>query len=71
MYENNTNRCEGKIMNLRQPHVKAILRNKARTKYEYGQKLALSKSDGYIFVERQSWENFNECSTFNELDRKI
>jgi len=39
------------------------LRNKARNKYEYGQKLALSKANGYVFVERQSWENFNECNT--------
>jgi hypothetical protein len=72
MYDNNTNRCEGKIMNLRQPHVRAILRNKSRSKYEYGQKLALSKfcgqnsADGYVFIECQSWENFNECNTLQQ-----
>ena len=66
MYDNNTNRCDGKIMSLRQPHVRAVLRNKARTKYEYGQKLALSKANGWVFVEKQSWENFNECNTLQQ-----
>ena len=66
MYDNNTSRCEGKIMNLRQPHVRAVLRNKARTKYEFGQKLALSKAGGWVFVERQSWDNFNECNTLQQ-----
>ena len=66
MYDNNTNRCEGKIMSLRQPFVRAILRNKAKAKYEYGQKLALAKANGYAFVEHQSWENFNECHTLQQ-----
>jgi hypothetical protein len=66
MYDNKTNRCEGKIMSLRQPHVRAILRNKAGAKYEYGQKLALSNVDGFVFIEKQSWENFNEGSLLIE-----
>ena len=66
MHENKTNRCEGKIMSVRQPYVRAILRNKSRAKYEYGQKLALSKANGYVFVENQSWENFNECNTLEQ-----
>ena len=66
MFDQKTNRCERKIMNLRQPFVRAILRNKAGAKYEYGQKLALSKANGYVFVEHQSWENFNECNTLEQ-----
>jgi hypothetical protein len=66
MFENKTNRCEDKILNLRQPHVRAIIRNKARTKYEYGQKLALSRIDGYVFLEKQSWDNFNEGNTLQQ-----
>ena len=66
MFDNKTNRCDGKIMSLRQPFVRAILRNKARAKYEYGQKLALAKANGYVFVEHQSWENFNECNTLQK-----
>ena len=66
MFVNKTNRCDGKIMSLRQPFVRAILRNKARSKYEYGQKLALAKANGFVFVEHQSWENFNECNTLQQ-----
>ncbi|MDR2670584.1 MAG: IS5 family transposase, partial [Oscillospiraceae bacterium] len=66
MFDNKTNRCSGKVMSLRQPFVRAILRNKARAKYEYGQKLALAKANGFVFVEHQSWENFNECNTLQQ-----
>jgi len=66
MFDGKTNRCEGKIMNLRQPFVRAILRNKVRAKYEYGQKLALAKANGHVFMEHQSWENFNECKTLEQ-----
>jgi hypothetical protein len=66
MFDNKTCRCESKIMSLRQPFVRAILRNKAKAKYEYGQKLALSKANGFVFVEQQSWENFNECNTLQQ-----
>jgi len=63
MFDDKTNRCEDKIMSLRQPHVRAIARNKARAKYEYGQKLALSIVNGFAFIEKQSWDNFNEGGT--------
>jgi len=66
MFDNKTNRCDGKIMSLRQPFVRAILRNKAKAKYEYGQKLALAKANGFVFVEHQSWDNFNECNTLKQ-----
>ena len=78
MFDNATNSCDGKILNLRQPHVRAILRNKAGAKYEYGQKLALSKIcgfeedsglfhfNGYVFIDEQSWNNFNESTTLIE-----
>jgi len=66
MFDNSTNRCEGKIMNLKQPFVRAIKRDKAGAKYEYGQKLALSKANGYAFIECQSWDNFNECNTLQQ-----
>jgi hypothetical protein len=67
MFENNTRSFGGeKILSLRQPFARAILRNKARSKYEYGQKLALSKANGWVFIETQSWSNFNECLTLEQ-----
>jgi hypothetical protein len=67
MFENNTRSFGGdKILSLRQPFVRSILRNKAKAKYEYGQKLALSKANGWVFVDKQSWNNFNECHTLEQ-----
>jgi hypothetical protein len=66
MYDNKTNSCEGKVLSLRQPHVRAILRNKAGAKFEYGQKLALSLVGGFVFIERQEWEPFNEGLTLKQ-----
>ena len=60
MYANQTHQCERRIVSLRQPHVRPIVRGKAGKKVEFGQKMALSVVGGYTFVERQDYENFNE-----------
>jgi len=51
---------EERIVSLRQPHVRCIVRGKARTRYEFGQKLHLSVVNGFTFLEHQSWDNFHE-----------
>jgi hypothetical protein len=60
MAEEGKRRCEDRIVSLRQPHVRCIVRGKARAPYEFGQKLHLSVVKGYTFLEHQSWENFHE-----------
>lgn len=67
MYETKTQSCEDRIVSLHQPHVRTIVRGKARARYEFGQKLHLSVVNGYTFIERQSWDNFNEGSELQEL----
>jgi hypothetical protein len=47
-------------VSLRQPHVRCIVRGKARARYEFGQKLHLSVVNGFTFLEHQSWDNFHE-----------
>ena len=66
MHTNRTHECEKRIVSLRQPHVRPIVRGKAGRRYEFGQKLALSVVKGYTFLERQSFENFNEGVTLIE-----
>jgi len=66
MYTNRTHECEKRIVSLRQPHVRPIVRGKAGGRYEFGQKLALSVVKGYTFLERQSFENFHEGVTLIE-----
>lgn len=60
MNKSNTRSCENRIISLRQPHIRAIVRGKAGKRYEFGQKIALSVINGYTFIEKQSYDNFNE-----------
>ncbi len=60
MYDTHTQKCDDRIINLRQPHVRCIMRGKAGKRYEFGQKLHFAVVDGFTFIEDQKWDNFNE-----------
>jgi hypothetical protein len=62
-YDNPGEPVPDRIVSVKQPHVRPIVRGKARGEVEFGQKLALSVVDGYTFVEKQSWDNFAEGIT--------
>ena len=66
MWQNKTHKCENRIVSLRQPHIRPIVRGKAGAPYEFGQKIALSVVNGYTFIEEQSYENINEGTTLIE-----
>jgi len=65
MLDSRTHTCEDRIVSLRQPHVRPIVRGKAGKRFEFGQKLALSVVNGLTFIERQSFNNFNEGITLS------
>ena len=60
MYENNQQRVDDRIVSLTQPHVRPIIRGKAGKPVEFGAKLSASYYNGYIFLDKISWDNFNE-----------
>ena len=60
MYENRTSRIDDRIVSLSQPHIRPLVRGKAGTPVEFGAKLSASVRDGYVFLDRISWDNFNE-----------
>jgi transposase, IS5 family len=60
MYETKEHRIDHRIVSLSQPHVRPIVRGKAGTPVEFGAKIAASCADGYVFLDRLSWDNFNE-----------
>lgn len=60
MVENNSQRVDDRIVSISQPHVRPIKRGKAGRKTEFGAKLSLSVVDGFSFVDRLSWNNYNE-----------
>ena len=60
MFEAKTHVCENRIVSLQQPHILPINRGKRPVTTEFGQKLHLSTVDGYTFLEKTGWNNFNE-----------
>ena len=60
MVEHNSPRIDDRIVSISQPHVRPIKRGKAGRETEFGAKLSLSVIDGFSFVDRLSWDNFNE-----------
>ncbi len=60
MYETKQHRVDDRIVSLSQPHVRPIVRGKAGTPVEFGAKISVSCVAGYVFLDRLSWDNFNE-----------
>ena len=60
MLQNKIHKCENRIVSLRQPHIRPIVRSKAGVPCEFGQKIALCVVDGYTFIDKQSFDSFNE-----------
>lgn len=62
MFEKGTHQMDDRIVSIHQPHVRPIVRGKARSKTEFGAKIHLSLVDGYSFLDTISWNAFNEGS---------
>jgi hypothetical protein len=60
MYEQRSHRCADRIVRISQPHVRPIVRGKASQRVEFGAKISASYVDGYMFLERFSWDAYNE-----------
>jgi len=60
MYKNKTHRINKRIVSISQPHVRPIVRGKAASKIEFGAKISVSLIDGYCFIDKLSWEPYNE-----------
>jgi IS5 family transposase len=63
MYEQGSKRVDDRIVSLHQPWVCPIVRGKAKAAVEFGAKIAVSLVDGYLRIERLSWDNFHEGTT--------
>ena len=60
MFEKKSQRVDDRIVSVSQPHVRPIKRGKAGRDTEFGAKLSVSVVDGFSFVDRLSWDNYNE-----------
>jgi hypothetical protein len=66
MYDHRSHRIEDRIVSISQPHVRPIKRGKAGSETEFGAKVSVSLVEGYGFVDRSSWDNFNECQDLQD-----
>lgn len=62
MYDQKVNRINDRIVNIYQPHVRPIKRGKAGAATEFGAKISVSAVDGYCFLDRLSWNAYNESA---------
>ena len=62
MYDSDSLRIDDRIVNLSKPHVRPIVRGKAGKKTEFGAKISVSDDNGFVDVDRISWDNYNEAN---------
>lgn len=60
MHQTRTKSIEDRIVSIHQPHIRPIVRGKEGKKVEFGSKLQVSLVNGFSFIDKLSWDNFNE-----------
>jgi len=66
MYENHTHKVTERIVSLSQPYIRPIVRGKTKAPVEFGVKLDISVVDGFVRLEKQSFEAYNEGEYLQE-----
>ena len=70
MYENRQHSIADRIVSLYQPHVRPMVRGKAKSSVEFGAKVSISLVNGFSFVERIGWDAYNEsCDLIEQIER--
>lgn len=70
MWENKTHKIDNRLVSLSQAHIRCIVRGKTARPYEFGPKIAVSKVNGFIHIDRISFDNFNESKTLKDIVEK-
>ena len=60
MFDHGVNRIDDRIVSIYQPHVRPIKRGKAGAATEFGAKISVSLVDGFSYLDRLSWDAYNE-----------
>ncbi|MGL1889839.1 MAG: transposase, partial [Reichenbachiella sp.] len=68
MYTNHTHSVDDRIVSIHQPHVRPIVRGKTKAKVEFGAKLHVSLVNGFAFLDKISWDAYNEGT---ELEKYV
>ncbi len=70
MSENKEKRIDDRIVSLEQPHIRPIVRGKAGKPVEFGGKISASIYENFVFLDKLSWDNFNESQYLKEQVEK-
>jgi IS5 family transposase len=62
MLDDGTHTCANRIVSIFQPHIRPIVRGKAKARTEFGAKIGVSVVNGYTFIDHHSWDAYNECA---------
>lgn len=60
LYESKSRSIPDRIVSISQPHIRPIVRGKVKNPTEFGAKISVSVVDGYTYLDRLSWDNYNE-----------
>lgn len=66
MYTKKSHKISDRIVSLNQPYVRPIVRGKASAAVEFGAKIAVSVVNGYTYLDKLSWNNFNEAKSLED-----
>lgn len=66
MYDSKTHQVDHRIVSISQPHVRPIVRGKAGRDVEFGAKLSVSLVDGFSYLDRISWDAYNESTDLKQ-----
>ena len=71
MFDAGTHRVEKRIVSIGQPHVRPVVRGKAKSPVEFGAKYDVSIDEkGHARLEKISFEPYNECGVFKDAVKR-
>ena len=70
MFKTRTHTIEDRIVSIHQPHVRPIVRGKTSAPVEFGAKIQVVTIDGISFLDKLSWDAFNESSCLEDSVEK-
>ena len=66
MYSKRKHKVSDRIVSISQPHVRPIKRGKAKAQTEFGAKLSIALIDGFAYLDRVSFDSYNEAGDLTE-----
>ena len=67
MFKNQTHQVENRIVSLGQSWVRPIVRGKAKEKCEFGAKIDVSVTNGFVRLEHTSFDAYNEGANLQDI----